>query len=250
MTNSSSKYFSQALMNCFTGLGIVMGALFISKAMDNHTYSDRTISVKGLSEKDVDADTGLWKLDISIAGNDIIELTKTAGKQKQIIVQKLISTGFSASDIKSDAPYSIEDKMTDRFNLRFDPEKQARYILVLNISLETKDVTKLYHSRELVNHFIEHGIVFKGTPTPQFFYSKLNTIKPEMLKEAGKNARIAALELAQNTHSKIGKINHATQGAFSIRVRSGINEEGESHGKDSPYLRARVVTNVKYSIID
>lgn len=72
-----------------------------------------------------------------------------------------------------------------------------------------------------------------------------------MLKEASENAYKAALELADNTKSQIGKIKDARQGAFSIRLRNDASEYVDHrYGKSSPYLRARVVTNVTYFVND
>ena len=165
--------------------------------MNNHTYYNRSIHVKGLSEKDVVADQGILKLKFSLAGNDIAELHKTVSEQKRSVIEGLLSGGFKAAEINADLPISIEDKMVDRFNNQFDPSKQARYVLDASIHLETTEVEKLYKSTHLINQFVARGIFFKGATEPMFFYSKLNDIKPKMLKEAGLNAYSGALELAQ-----------------------------------------------------
>jgi uncharacterized protein len=231
-------------------LGMIGGAFFIAKAINNHTYYNRSIHVKGLSEKDVVADQGIWKLTISLAGNDIVSLNQKAAEYKRIVVDGLLASGFQASEVNGDLPVSIEDKMVDRYNDRFDPEKQARYVLDTTIQLETTDVEKLFKSTHVINQFVAQGIFFKGSTAPTFFYSKLNEIKPDMLKEAGVNAFAGALELASNTKSQVGKIKDASQGAFSIRLRNDSAEYEGGYGKSSPYLRARVVTNVTYFIND
>jgi hypothetical protein len=238
------------MTNAFLALGMIGAAFFISKAINNHTYYNRSIHVKGLSEKDVVADQGTWKLTISLAGNDIIALNQKAVEQKRIVLEGLLASGFKVSEVNGDFPIAIEDKMVDRNNDRFDPEKRARYVLDITIQLETTDVEKLFKSTHMINQFIAQGIFFKGSTAPTFFYSKINEIKPEMLKEAGANAFAGALELANNTKSQVGKIKDASQGAFSIRLRNDSSEYEGGYGKSSPYLRVRVVTNVTYFIND
>ena len=242
--------YNSFMASAVLALGMIGGAFFISKAINNHTYYNRSIHVKGLSEKDVVADQGTWKLTISLAGNDIIVLNQKATEQKRIVIDGLLASGFQATEIKGDLPIAIEDKMVDRYSDRFDPEKQARYVLNATIQLETTDVKKLFKSTHVINQFIAQGIFFKGSTAPTFFYSKLNEIKPEMLKEAGANAFAGALELANNTKSQVGKMKEASQGAFSIRLRNDSSEYDGGYGKSSPYLRARVVTNVTYFIND
>jgi hypothetical protein len=231
-------------------VGIIVGAYLVSNAVNNHTYYGRSIDVKGLSERDVIADSGSWTLTISLAGDDVKQLNKQVIDQKTSVREALIKAGFKAEEINTDLPANVEDKMLDRYNDRFDPTKQARYILETSIQITTEDVEKLFQATHMINDFIADGIVFKGSTTPQFFYEKLNEIKPEMLKEASENAHTAAIELAHNTKSKIGKIKRASQGIFSIRLRTDAAEGDNNYGKSSPYLRARVVTNVTYFIAD
>lgn len=233
-----------------SALGIIIGAYFVSNAINNYTYYGRSIDVKGLSERDVIANTGALSLDISLAGNDVLELNKTAAIQKQAVVDGLIKAGFKAEEINTNLPVRVEDKMLDRYNDRFDPAKQARYILETSLRVETKDVERLYKSSTVINEFVSQGIIFKGATSPVFYFDELNKIKPEMLQEAGANAYKSAVELANNTKSKVGKIKRASQGPFSIRLRTDTSEYESSYGKASPYLRVRVVTNVTYFIAD
>lgn len=242
--------YDTLLSGLVLAIGIMMGAYFISTSLNNHTYYNRSIHVKGLSEKDVVADVGTLTLTISLAGNEAILLSQKAEEAKHLVLNGLIKAGFKDSEIKSDLPVAIEDKMLDRYNDRFDPAKQARYILETSIQLETRDVEKLFKSTHVINQFVAQGIIFKGATSPTFFYTKLNDIKPAMLKEAGESAHAAAIELAKNTKSQIGKIKDASQGAFSIRLRNDNSEYDSGYGKASPYLRARVVTNVTYFIAD
>ena len=75
----------------------------------------------------------------------------------------------------------------------------------------------------------------------QFLFTKLNDIKPEMIEEATKNAREAALKFAEDSDSKLGKIRTANQGQFSITDRDA----------NTPYIKnVRVVTTIDYYLND
>ncbi|MCF0175103.1 MAG: SIMPL domain-containing protein, partial [Bacteroidales bacterium] len=72
-------------------------------------------------------------------------------------------------------------------------------------------------------------------------YTELNSIKPEMIAEATKNARLAAEKFAEDSGSKVGKIMNASQGQFSIENRDPY----------TPFIKKiRVVTSMTYSIED
>lgn len=229
-------------------MGMLGGALFISKAMNNHTYYNRSIHVKGLSEKDVLADQGVLKLLISVKGKDLQELSQKLEEQKKIVIDAFLKAGYKSEEIRSDFPMSALKQQ----RVSKDGEKtKTSYVLSLTIEIETSDVEKLYKSGPVINACLAQGVFFKGSIAPKFFYTQLNATKPDMLKEASENAYKAALELADNTKSQIGKIKDASQGAFSIRLRNDTSEYGDyGYGKSSPYLRARVVTNVTYFIND
>ena len=70
-------------------------------------------------------------------------------------------------------------------------------------------------------------------------FTGLNTIKPEMVEEATKNARATAQKFADDSGATLGGIRSAQQGQFSI-------EDRDAH---SPYIkRVRVVNRVEYSL--
>jgi len=69
----------------------------------------------------------------------------------------------------------------------------------------------------------------------------LNEVKPGMVEEATKNARITAEKFASDSNSKLGKIKSATQGQMSISNRD----------QNTPHIKAlRVVTTIVYYLKD
>lgn len=75
----------------------------------------------------------------------------------------------------------------------------------------------------------------------QFSFNGLNAIKPQMIEQATKNARQAALKFSEDSGSKLGKIRTASQGTFSISDRDS----------NTPYVKiVRVVTRVDYYLRD
>ena len=68
-------------------------------------------------------------------------------------------------------------------------------------------------------------------------FTGLNEIKPAMIEEATRNARVAAEKFAKDSDSKLGKIRDAYQGQFTITDRDS----------NTPYIKnVRVVTTVNY----
>ena len=94
------------------------------------------------------------------------------------------------------------------------------------------------------NELLKQGIAITGGDyryNVQYDYTGLNTVKPQMIEEATKNARAAAIKFAKDSDSELGKIKRAYQGQFSIEDRDA----------NTPYIkRIRVVTTIDYSLED
>ena len=84
------------------------------------------------------------------------------------------------------------------------------------------------------------GIDISSNP-PQYFFTGLNAIKPEMVREATRNARIAAGEFADNAGVRVGGIRDARQGNFVIR------DAGSDYGNTAKLEKdVRVVTTITF----
>ncbi|HAY24447.1 MAG TPA: hypothetical protein DCX63_05185, partial [Bacteroides sp.] len=114
-------------------------------------------------------------------------------------------------------------------------------------SVITVTSTKVDLVRKMISEqseLLKQGIAITGGDyryNVQYDYTGLNDIKPQMIEEATKNARAAAVKFAKDSDSELGKIKRAYQGQFSIEDRDA----------NTPYIkRIRVVTTIDYSLED
>jgi uncharacterized protein len=100
---------------------------------------------------------------------------------------------------------------------------------------------------------LQQGIVLNGSPGQGLIYkfTGLNSIKPDMITEATRNARAAADRFALDSGSKVGSIRQANQGVFSI-LPENSGSASEEPGYDNPNAdnslmkTVRVVSSVEY----
>ena len=71
----------------------------------------------------------------------------------------------------------------------------------------------------------------------QYLFTDLDSVKPEMIAEATRDARRAAEQFAEDSGSRVGGIRNAQQGYFSIQDRDKFSPEFKS---------IRVVTTVQF----
>jgi len=68
---------------------------------------------------------------------------------------------------------------------------------------------------------LQKGIVLNSNPGQGLAYkfTGLNSIKPDMITEATRNARAAADRFASDSGSRVGSIRQANQGVFTLFAR-------------------------------
>ena len=223
-------------------VGIVLSGYFISRTYIAGKELDRTVTVKGLAEREVEADLATWTLQLTLSGNDLSSLQKTLERQTKILTDFLKSMKFSESEISVGAP-SIQDNRAQLYGGQSSYNRD-RYITFAEFNLRTSEIEKIKNTMNEIPSIIGQGLVIgsKNDWQPvQYLYTKLNEIKPEMIEEATKNARAAAEKFARDSGSKVGKIKSARQGLFTISdlyVDSGIQK------------KVRIVSTIEFYIED
>src|SRR5205085_9143501 len=126
-----------------------------------------------------------------------------------------------------------------------------RYIVEQSITVRTSRVDQVAAAAQNTMQLLQKGIVLTSNPGQGLTYkfTGLNSIKPDMITEATRNARAAANRFASDSGSKVGSIRQANQGVFSILPEDQGGDAGEpgyASGDSSIMKTVRVVTSVDY----
>lgn len=231
---------SALLPSAIIALGIVVLGFTVRSGIVTFKDRDRIVSVKGLSEREVKADKVIWPLVYKDLGNDPAEMYRQLEKKNQKIVAFLKSGGLTNSEISVNPP-TIVDRQADNYGNEI---MNFRYKATSVITVTSPNVDKV---RALMNRQAELmkqdiaivGEEYGGSNSPSYEFTGLNKIKPEMVEEATKNARITAEKFASDSGSELGDIRSASQGQFSI----------ESRDASTPFMKkVRVVTTLEYTL--
>ncbi len=215
--------------------GIFFSGLFIKSGIDNMAFRDRQVTVKGLAEREVEANRVTWPIQFSVAGDDLMSLYDQVTRYNAKIVDFLTTNGIEKNEISINPPdtYNATTNQYSSGNFRYN------YSLSCTVTVTTSKVAKV---RELLNRqaeLLKEGIPYSNSYI-NYEYTALNDIKPDMIAEATKNAREAAAQFAKDSGSKVGKMKTASQGQFSIEDQSS-----------TPFLKkVRVVTTIVYYLED
>jgi len=218
----------------------VLGGLFRDTVLA-HKRLDRSVTVKGLSEREYGADVVIWPIQFSVASNDLGQLYQSIDDQAAKVRGFLEGDGIAAAEITT-APPAITDKFAQQYNANSVPE--FRYTGVQSINVYSTNIDAVRAVMGKLLQLGKQGIAFTGdqyNSRTEYLFTRLNEVKPEMIEEATRNAREVAQKFAEDSDSTLGKIRSASQGQFSISDRD----------RNNPHIkRVRVVSTVEYYLSD
>lgn len=221
-------------------LGLLAIGLGIRSGFRSMSSAQRTVSVRGLSEREVKADKVTWPISYQIQGNDLPALYDQTNATNAKILDFLHKAGITDAEISINAPEAY-----DRAANNYGSERYLfRYNITEVIVVTSSQVDKVDELIRRQGELLKEGIALSSNDYSnqvQYEFTGLNDIKPTMIAEATKNAREAAQKFADDSESKLGKIQTAYQGQFSI----------DNRDQYTPSIKSvRVVTTLTYFLED
>jgi len=229
------------VLGVFLFLGLSSLGYLLGNAAIKYKEYERTVTVKGLSEREYKADVVIWPIKFTEAGNDLSDLYNSLERSTRTIKDFLVKAGINRSEISFTTP-SINDNSAQQYGNQTKPE--FRYFAVQTVTVYSKNIDQVRKVMQSISTLGKKGIVFSRggyQSEAEYIFTRLNEVKPEMVEEATRKAREVAEKFASDSQSTLGKIRNASQGQFSISARD----------RNNPHIKKiRVVSTVAYYLSD
>ncbi len=192
-------------------VGLLSLGICMERGIVKSKEAVRTVSVKGLSEREVQADKVIWPLVYKEIGNDLGTIYRAINAKNAVVIEFLKSNGIADEEIFVSAP-DILDLKAERYQSQ---DVAFRYNVTSVITVSSPQVDKV---RELIvkqSSLLEKGVAIVAGDyryNTEYLFTRLNDLKPEMIAEATRNARVVAEQFAKDSESELGKIVSAQQG--------------------------------------
>jgi len=225
-------------------VGIALGGLFAGAGLARARAADRYVTVKGVAEREVQADLALWPLRVAATDNDLAAAQATVQRSFERIRAFLRRNGIDSTQAELQ-----EVQVTDNFAQSYRPrgEIAMRFIVRQTLMVRSTQPATVLATSQRMGELVSAGVVLSseeyGGGGPTFLFTKLNDVKPAMIAEATANAREAAQQFAKDSRTSLRGIRQASQGVFIILPRDqapGISEQGQIN------KIVRVVSTVEY----
>jgi uncharacterized protein len=235
--------FSRILAGGLIGFGVAAGGYLAGESLVKSRLGYRVVTVKGLAEREVQANLGFWPIRFVTTGPTLEEARSKLEVSEKAVQNFLTARGFSLQDL-SVQNIQVEDRIAG-YNSQGTPE-ESRFVLTEDILLRSTDVEKLTAASRMVSDLLKSGVVFSAdayNAGPSFVFTQVNELKGDMLTEATKRAKEAAEKFATESGAKVGDIQSANQGVIEILPATEIpNDRPEKQVTK----KVRVVTTITY----
>lgn len=226
-------------------IGVALGGFFIGDGI-YRAMSGRTVTVKGLAERDVVADTAVWNIKINGVGGDLTVLQQEIDNDISEIHTFLTDAGFAASDIQN-LRVQVRDKYAGYSDAELkNQQNDGRYVIETGVMVRSHNVELVDSISRRMGELVRRGItITEDYSGPIYIFNGLNDIKISMIEQATKNATAAGQQFAKDADAKLGKIKSANQGVFSIESRDPT-DSWSSNERQAINKKVRVVATITF----
>jgi len=231
------------LRTVLLSLAIVLAGLVIGGGIQRFRLADRSVTVKGVAERDVRADIALWPIRIVASGTELGPTQDKSAADQLIVRRFLASHGIDSSHVEL-LSLEVVDKRSNPYE---GNPSSARFAINATLVARSEQPERIRAASQDVGQLVAAGVALSsgggwGTG-PTYLFTRLNELKPSMLAEATTSAREAASEFAKRSGARVGNIRRAQQGLFEILPRD--QAPGIPEGSQLEKV-LRVVTTLEY----
>lgn len=222
-------------------IAAIISASLVSDGLTGLKTGDRFVTVKGVAEREVEADLALWPVRFVATGDTLDDAQEKARTSRDTILAFL-----KLQAIDTDAVELQRLEVTDTRANPYQESNGQKFIISQTLMVRSDNIERIHQAAQSVSELVDSGVILSsdyGPGGPTYLFNRLNDIKPEMIAEATASAREAAAQFARDAKTELGDLRRANQGVFQILARDqaqGISEEQQ------PMKTVRVVTTVEY----
>ncbi len=238
---------SRILAALIVACGLASAGFLGGQSLVESRLGFRTVTVKGLAEREVKSNLGFWPIRFTASGPSLETARGVLEKSERAVAGYLSASGFPESSFGVQN-IQVEDRMAG-FNAAQTPA-EFRFVLTEDLLVRTGEVERLASAARNVGDLLKAGVAFASdsfSAGPSYVFTDLASVKRDMLAEAAQRAREAAEIFATESGARVGSIQNASQGV--IEIRPAVEIPGERPEKQIDKI-VRVVTTVTWFLLD
>ena len=251
VTQHKSFLNSMTILGLLLAIGMASAAFILGVQAKRAVAGQQSITVKGLAEKPVKADSAEWF--VSLGATDV---TQRGALEKLGVDRKVLQKFLTEQGLPQETWSFDTEVINDHYEEVFvgDTPRQVRkgFDAAQSLRVASKDLATIAKANQAILQLRADNHPITSQP-PQYLVSSLEEVKMSLIADATKNARSRATEFVKQDGVKVGVMKSASQGAFYILPVGGSNEDtdnsyGGVYDKSTVNKTARVVVTIVYNI--
>jgi hypothetical protein len=210
---SISLIISAAIIAIAMGLGLnQVGSGFAARSTEG-------ISVTGSARMSVSADKAVWTLNAEQVAPTISDSVRKVENATASVTKYLTDGGVPAESIElgSVSAYPQEEYVNGNSTGRILNYRGSR-----SITVRSDDVQLIKKLSNGIGALLQSGVSVTNYG-PQFYVSKLNELRPELLKKAMEDAQVRATAIVEATGGKVGNVMSVRSGPFQVTSPDSVD---------------------------
>lgn len=237
-----NPHFPRLIAAFLVALGIALAGFAVGHGLERFRMSDRSVTVKGLAEMEVQSDFAVWTLSFRRAGNDFSGVQQALAADRDKVTTFLKTRGFTDAEVDA-RPLQVQDLFAREYAQGNQP---LRFNGTGQVLVKSARVAEVEAAARAVDPLIQAGVQLggEGHSGPRFQLRGFNDVKAPLLAEATRNAREQATKFAAEAGAQLGPLKNANQGVIRISGDDGNDFDNGS----SRLKRLRVVSTFEYEL--
>jgi len=178
-------------------------------------FADRSangITVTGSAKTSATADNVVWTLNVSLTRQTVSDAVTKVGSDVAAVTKYLTAGGIPDNELTlgSVSTFANEEYVNGNSTGRILNYRASRDVVV-----RSKDVQLVSKLSQGIGSILQTGVSVNNYG-PQYYLSTLPKLRPQLLEEAMKDAKVRAVAITKAVGGKVGAVQAVRSGVFQV----------------------------------
>ena len=226
-------------------LAIALGGGLFQVGAGFAARNNNGITVTGSAKTSATADNVVWTLNVSLTRPTVAEAVARVGADVEAVTKYLVDGGIPKEALVLGSVSSYGNEQWVNGN---NTGKILNYRASRDVVVRTKDVQLVAKLSQEIGTLLQQGVTVNNYG-PQYYISTLPEMRPKLLEEAMKDAKVRAEAITKAVGGKVGSVQSVRSGVFQVTTPdSTMNADTGAYDTSSIEKTVTSTVSVTFSV--
>ncbi|MDE6949805.1 MAG: SIMPL domain-containing protein [Lachnospiraceae bacterium] len=247
------KEYRSVIIACIAGICAIICVVIGTDGLKEAKLgrAGEGLSATGSASVDFESDLAVWRGSFSVRGGTSKEAYAEIEKNAELVKKYFEDNGISADEMTFYSVY-IRELTKEIYSEagEYMGYEDDGYELTQSFAVSSYDVEKITNISNECTELINSGVEIISD-APEYYYTKLDELKLQLIEEATKNAKERIDIMAQNAGCQTGELLSANLGVFQITGAYSSTEDysyGGTFNTSAKDKTASITVRLNYTV--